>query len=57
MNTAELKLEICCKTDDWLNLSAEQKSGLIAAIDDLDSGNGIPNDEVMKRYKSTYLTY
>ena len=51
MNTAELKLEICCETNDWHNLSAEQKSGLIAAIDNLDSGNGIPNDEVMRKNK------
>ncbi len=50
-------INIQTETEEWLNLSAEQKSGLIAAIDDLDSGNGIPNDEVMKRYKSTYLTY
>ena len=40
---------------DWDRLTEEQKQGIIDAIEEIDSGKGIPNKEVMAKISKKYL--
>ena len=40
---------------DWEKLSEEQKQGIIEAIDEIDSGKGIPHQKVMAKIRKKYL--
>jgi hypothetical protein len=39
---------------DWDKLSANQKQGLLDAIDEIESGNGIPNKVVLDKFHKKY---
>jgi hypothetical protein len=41
-------------TDDWRNLTPQQKEGILKAIRQLDAGEGIAHDEVMKSARGSY---
>jgi hypothetical protein len=41
--------------DDWEKLTIEQKKGIIDAIEEIDSGKGIPNEKVMSTIRKKYL--
>ena len=41
--------------DDWSKLTEEQKEGIINAIDEIDSGKGIPHKEIMAKIRKNYL--
>jgi hypothetical protein len=40
--------------NDWINLSDNQKQGIFDAIEQIDSGKGIPHDKVMSKYRKKY---
>lgn len=40
--------------NDWDKLSEEQKQGIFDAIEELDSGKGIPNEKVMAKVLRKY---
>jgi len=40
---------------DWEKLTEEQKQGIIDAIDEIDSGKGIPHEKVMAKIRKNYL--
>jgi hypothetical protein len=39
---------------DWDKLSASQKNGILEAIDEIESGKGIPNNIVLKKFRKKY---
>ncbi|MGB8492414.1 MAG: hypothetical protein WCE64_15275 [Bacteroidales bacterium] len=39
---------------DWNNLSANQKKGILDAIDEVDAGKGIPNGTVLNKFRKKY---
>ena len=39
---------------EWDNLSVSQKQGILDAIDEIDSGKGIPNKTVLDKYRKKY---
>jgi hypothetical protein len=39
---------------DWDKLSANQKQGLLDAIDEIESGKGIPNKVVLDKFRKKY---
>jgi hypothetical protein len=39
---------------DWEKLTEEQKRGIFDAIDEIDSGKGIPHEKVMERIREKY---
>jgi hypothetical protein len=39
---------------DWDKLSTNQKKGIFDAIDQIDSGKGIPNDTVLDKFRKKY---
>ena len=39
---------------DWDKLSATQKKGILDAIDEVDSGKGIPNKTVINKFRKKY---
>lgn len=39
---------------DWDKLTEEQKKGIIDAIGEIDSGRGIPHEEVMENIRKKY---
>jgi hypothetical protein len=39
---------------DWDKLTEEQKQGIIDAIKDIDSGEGIPHEKVMENIRKKY---
>jgi len=39
---------------DWEKLTEEQKRGIFDAIDEIDSGKGIPNEKVMEGIRKKY---
>ena len=39
---------------DWDKLSATQKKGILDAIDEVDSGKGIPNKTVVNKFRKKY---
>ena len=39
---------------DWDKLSANQKKGILDAIDEIDSGKGIPNKTVLDKFSKKY---
>jgi hypothetical protein len=41
-------------TNDWANLSTEQQQGIFDAIDEIQSGKGIPHETVMKNIRSKF---
>jgi hypothetical protein len=41
--------------DDWDMLTEEQKEGIMNAIDEIDSGKGIPHQKVMAKIRKNYL--
>ncbi|UCH13134.1 MAG: hypothetical protein JSV22_08440 [Bacteroidales bacterium] len=40
--------------DDWNELSEIQKKGLLDAIDEIDSGKGIPHKQIIAKYRKKY---
>jgi len=40
--------------NDWEKLTEEQKQGIIDAIGEIDSGKGIPHEEVMENIRKKY---
>ncbi len=40
--------------DEWAKLSDDQKQGIIDAIQEIDSGKGIPHEQVMNHYRQKY---
>jgi len=40
---------------DWVKLTEEQKQGILDAIDEIDSGKGIPHEKVMAKIRKNYL--
>ncbi len=41
-------------TDDWLKLSEEQQKGILDAVKEIESGNGISHDEIVAKYSKKY---
>jgi DNA phosphorothioation-dependent restriction protein DptG len=41
-------------TQDWLDLSLEQKNGLKLAIRSIEEGQSMVNEEVLSKYKKRY---
>jgi hypothetical protein len=39
---------------DWDKLSANQKQGIFDALDEIDSGKGIPNKVVLDKFRKKY---
>ena len=39
---------------EWKKLSENQKQGILNAIDEIDSGKGIPNKVVIDKYRKKY---
>jgi hypothetical protein len=39
---------------DWDKLSASQKNGILEAIDEIESGKGVPNNIVLKKFRKKY---
>lgn len=39
---------------DWEQLSENQKKGILNAIDEIDSGKGIPNNTVLNKFRKKY---
>jgi hypothetical protein len=39
---------------DWDNLSANQKQGILDAIEEIESGKGIPNKTVLDKFRKKY---
>ena len=40
---------------DWDNLSDNQKHGILNAIEELETGNGIPNQVVLNKFRKKYF--
>lgn len=40
--------------DEWEKLTEEQRKGLLDAIEEIDSGKGIPHSEVMEKIHTKY---
>ena len=40
--------------NDWLNLSDNQKQGIVDAIEEVDSGKGIPHNNVISKFRKKY---
>lgn len=40
--------------DDWNELSEIQKEGLYYAIDEIDTGKGIPHQQIITKYRKKY---
>jgi len=40
--------------NDWDKLTEEQQQGIIEAIDEIDSGKGIPHEKVMANIRKKY---
>lgn len=41
-------------TSDWVNLTTDQRQGILNAIDEIDSGKGISHENVMAKYRKKY---
>lgn len=39
---------------DWEKLSEHQKKGIFDAIDEIDTGKGIPNNTVLNKFRKKY---
>jgi hypothetical protein len=39
-------------TDEWFNVTKEEKSGIEKAIKELDAGKGIPHAQVMNNFRN-----
>ena len=39
---------------DWEKLSEKQRQGIFEALDEVDSGKGIANNEVLDKYRKKY---
>ena len=40
---------------DWDKLSANQKKGILDAIDEIESSKGIPNKTVLNKFRKKYI--
>ena len=40
--------------NEWAKLSEEQRQGIVDAIEQLDSGKGIPHDKVISKIRKKY---
>jgi hypothetical protein len=40
--------------DDWAKLTTEQQQGIIEAIEEIESGKGIPNETVMTNIRKKF---
>ena len=40
--------------DEWNSLSSLQKQGILDAIDELDTGSGIPHEKVISKFRNKY---
>jgi len=41
--------------DDWNKLTEEQRQGIFDAIEEIDSGKGVPHEEVVAKIGKKYL--
>ena len=41
-------------TDEWIGVNSSEKQGIIAAIEELNDGKGIPHEQVMARLREKY---
>ena len=41
-------------TDEWIGVNSTEKHGIIDAIEELNDGKGIPNEQVMARLREKY---
>jgi hypothetical protein len=39
---------------DWIQLTDNQKQGILNALEEIDSGKGIPHDKVISKYRKKY---
>jgi hypothetical protein len=42
------------EVDEWVGLTENEIIGIKAAINELDSGKGIPHDKVLSKFKNKY---
>lgn len=42
------------KNETWDDLSANQKEGLLEAVRQIENGDGIPNDDILNKYRKQY---
>jgi hypothetical protein len=40
--------------NDWEKLTSEQKQGIFDAVEEIDSGKGIPHEEIMTKIRKNY---
>lgn len=40
--------------DDWINLTDEQRQGLLDSIEEIDSGIGIPHNKVIAAFRKKF---
>jgi hypothetical protein len=40
--------------NDWVNLTDDQKQGIFDALEEIDSGKGIPHGKVISKYRKKY---
>ncbi len=40
--------------DEWIGVAEDEKKGIEAAIDELESGKGIPHSQVMTKFRNKY---
>ncbi len=40
--------------NDWDELSEYQKNGIVNALDQIESGKGIPNEQVISKFRKKY---
>lgn len=41
-------------TEDWNTLTSAQQKGLVDAIEEMNSSNGIDHENIMEKYKNKY---
>ena len=39
---------------DWLKLTEEQKQGIMEGLFEIDSGKGLPHEEIVAKYRKMY---
>lgn len=40
--------------DDWNSMSSAQQQGILDAIDELNSGQGIPHEQIISKFRKRY---
>lgn len=41
-------------TDDWNQMTENQKQGIMDALDEIDKGKGVPHSDVIVKYRDKY---